>query len=229
MLRRLYRTSLEYVHLFGMLFYILCQLIYGLWKVSKITKPRITVFGGARIKLEDPFAATARELAKKLVEHHISVITGGGPGIMEAVNCGARDASVTDEHIHSMGIGVKDLPGEEGINTCAQTYIMLKYFFARKWLLINYSEGFVVFPGGFGTLDELAEVLTLIKTQKLPRVPIILFCSEYWQPLLDWMKKFLLAHEAISEEDYALLTVTDDIGQAFEVLRKHCELCKKRL
>ncbi len=202
---------------------VVFQTTYGVWKVSRLPKPLISIFGGAQLKKNDRYWRMAHELAAKLTAVDISVLTGGGPGVMEAVNCGAVPQG--EGKGVSMGIGVKDLG--EGTNPCVQEYHELDYFFARKWLLTRYSSGFVVFPGGFGTLDELTEVLTLIQTKKIPRVPIILIGVEYWDDFMAWVKKEALDHGLIDKKDLQLFTLTDDIEQAFCLVRDACKIESK--
>src|SRR5690606_34188715 len=143
------------------------------------------------------YAQDANQIAAWLVEQEMSVLTGGGPGIMEAANCGAVRSLHKDE-VHSIGIGVRGL--NEPKNVCVEEYFELDYFFARKWLLTQYSVGFIVFPGGFGTLDELSEVLTLIQTRQMKKVPIVLFGKDYWRPFLQWVREEALPHGLIKEE-----------------------------
>lgn len=170
---------------------------------------------------DDKYFLQAHELAEELVEHDISVLTGGGPGAMQAASCGAYQSKTGKGK--SMGISVTDLG--EGKNPCTHDYLELDYFWARKWLLTRYSSAFAVFPGGFGTLDELAEVLTLIQTKKLARVPIVLVGVEYWQPFIDWMEDEAVAHGLLSQEDARyLFTVTDDLHETFCVLRDECAI-----
>lgn len=193
------------------------QLVYGIWKISRVSKPLISIFGGSRLKPDSLYAKRAFELANKCVLASISVLTGGGSGVMEAASCGA----ITEKtKALSIGIGVKELG--EGKNSCVQEYFELDYFFARKWLLTRYSSAFVVFPGGFGTMDELSEVLTLIKTKRLPRVPIILFGKEYWDYFMRWIMVEVLEHGLISREDLLLFTVTDDLDEAFCLIQEEC-------
>jgi len=161
-------------------------------------------------------------LAKKLVEADISVLTGGGAGIMEAASCGAIP---TQGSGHSLGIGVTDL--REPRNPCVQEYFELDYFFARKWLLTHYSIAFVVFPGGFGTLDELFEVLTLMQTKQLKRAPIVLIGKEFWAPFMGWLIDQALRHGTIAEQDVQLFSVTDDLEEAFCTVSNTCALWKE--
>ena len=209
--------------LFFRLMRVFFQLLYGAWRVSKLHKPIVSIFGGARLKQTDVYFHQAHELAQRLISENISVLTGGGPGIMEAVSCGAIAAK--NKHATSMGISVKDLG--EGKNKCVQEYFELNYFFARKWLLTRYSVAFVVFPGGFGTMDELSEVLTLMQTKRLKRVPIVLIGTEYWEYFMKWITDEALKHGTISKDDLQLFIVTDDLFEAFCLIRDECAIQEK--
>ncbi|OQA32831.1 MAG: LOG family protein YvdD [Candidatus Dependentiae bacterium ADurb.Bin331] len=204
------------------------QLIYGVWKVSKLPHPIVTIFGGSRFAQENKYTRQAHELAHKLVERNISVITGGGPGIMQAASCGAMEVIKKNKsRARTLGITVSGLESE-GINECiVDDYITTDFFFARKWLMINYSVAFAVFPGGFGTLEELSEVLTLMQTKKLASVPIVLIGSDYWKPLLDWWLGYAVKEKLIVEMEMKLLVVVDDIDQAVELLKHQCDECEK--
>ncbi|MCA9770302.1 TIGR00730 family Rossman fold protein [Candidatus Dependentiae bacterium] len=201
--------------------HVFFQLMYGAWKILNIPKPMVSIFGGSRLNQDDPYAVKAHEFAQRLVNADISVVTGGGPGVMEAASCGAM-VKQTGKKARSVGISVKDL--NEGRNPCVQDYIELNYFFARKWLLTHYSAAFIVFPGGFGTLDELAEVLTLIQTKEISRVPIFLIGVEYWDDFMVWVKKEALEHGLIDKEDLNLFTLTDDLEKAFCSVRNKCKM-----
>jgi len=203
---------------FWSLMHVNVQILRGLWRLLNVPIPRVTIFGSARMHQKDPYAQQAHELANRLVEHDISVLTGGGPGIMEAASCGAVAVGKKGRVI---GIGVKELG--EGRNPCVQEYFELDYFFARKWLMTHYSNGFIVFPGGFGTLDELGEVLTLIQTKKLRQVPIVLIGAEYWELFMRWLQEEALIHGTIDQESMDLFSVTDDVNEAFNIIYKHCE------
>jgi len=198
------------------------QIIYGAWRVSKLPHPIISIFGSSKTQQADQYAHDANKVAALLVEQGISVLTGGGPGIMEAANCGAVLQASNGTKITSIGIGVRGL--NEGKNTCVQEYFEMDYFFARKWLLTQYSKGFVVFPGGFGTLDELSELLTLIQTRQLKKVPIVLVGREYWQPFMNWVTDEMLAHGLIKQEHLKLFSITDDPYKAFCFVRGECEI-----
>jgi uncharacterized protein (TIGR00730 family) len=172
----------------------------------------IAVFGSARTAEDDPMYAAAREVGRWLALAGFGVITGGGPGIMEAANRGARDAGGL-----SIGCNI-ELPHEQAVNPYVDLSINFRYFFCRKTMFVKYAEGFVLFPGGFGTLDELFEALTLIQTGKIQRFPVVLFGSSYWRGLLDWMRDQLLAGAKIAPEDVRLLTLTDDPQEACRIL-----------
>jgi uncharacterized protein (TIGR00730 family) len=165
--------------------------------------PAITLFGSARTDPNDPQYAAAVEVSRLLCEAGFAVITGGGPGIMEAGNKGAALAGGV-----SVGLGI-ELPHEQGLNDYVNVPIEFRYFFVRKTMFVKYAQAFVIFPGGFGTLDELFEALTLVQTEKIHNFPIILFDSHYWSGLVEWIKAKLLAEGKISPGDLDLLFVTD--------------------
>lgn len=197
------------------------QIIYGAWRVSKLPHPIISIFGSSKTKPTDKYAHQANHIAALLVEQGISVLTGGGPGIMEAANCGAVLKGGKSTVTTSIGISVRGL---EDKNSCVQEFFEMDYFFARKWLLTEYSSGFIVFPGGFGTLDELSDVLVLIQTQQMKKVPIVLVGKEYWQPFMDWITNDMLKHNLIKPEHIKLFSITDDPYKAFCFVREECEI-----
>jgi len=207
--------------MFYRFFKVWVQVVYGAWHLSKLQRPFVSIFGGARLSQESVHAQAANSLARRLVEHDISILTGGGPGVMYAANCGATMPKNGGKG-RSVGIGVKDLG--EGRNPCVQEYFELDYFFARKWLLTRFSSAFIVFPGGFGTMDELAEVITLIQTKKLARVPIVLVGTDYWDPFVQWLTDSAISHDLIDEKDLQLFTVTDDLEQVFCIIRDRCAI-----
>jgi uncharacterized protein (TIGR00730 family) len=172
----------------------------------------IAVFGSARTKPDHPFYAMAEELGRKLVEARFAVITGGGPGAMEAANKGASEAGGV-----SVGLGI-ELPFETGLNQWVDKGINFRYFFARKTMFVKYSQGFIVMPGGLGTFDELFEALTLVQTQKVTSFPVVLVGSSYWKGLLDWLRDTVLAEGKISAEDLDLVTLTDDLDEAVRIM-----------
>lgn len=165
--------------------------------------PSVTLFGSARVKAGTPQYETATEVARLLGEAGFSIITGGGPGIMEAGNLGAQQAGV-----QSIGLNI-ELPFEQGVNRYVEVAINFRYFFVRKTMFMKYAQAFVIFPGGFGTMDELFEALTLIQTGKVQNFPVILFGSAYWQGLLDWLRSTMLTEGKIAPADLDLLIVTD--------------------
>ncbi|GAB3590713.1 TIGR00730 family Rossman fold protein [Angustibacter peucedani] len=174
----------------------------------------VSVFGSARTTPDSPTYALGVEVGRRLAEAGYAVITGGGPGTMEAANKGASEAGGV-----SVGLGI-ELPFEQGINDYVELGINFRYFFARKTMFVKYAEGFVVLPGGFGTCDELFEALTLVQTQKVTRFPIVLLGTTYWGGLLDWLRSAALDHGTINERDLALLTLTDDVDEAVRVIRE---------
>ncbi len=174
--------------------------------------PAIGVFGSARTSTDDPYYAMAEQIARGLVEAGFAVITGGGPGAMEAANKGASEAGGT-----SVGLGI-ELPFELGLNEWVDVGVNFRYFFARKTMFVKYSRGFVVLPGGLGTLDELFEALTLVQTQKVTSFPVVLVGTEYWSGLLGWLRETVLADGKMSAGDLDLLTVTDDVDEAVAMM-----------
>jgi uncharacterized protein (TIGR00730 family) len=204
----------------GQLFRMSLHLLRGIRKVTQLERAPVTIFGGSRLKSDSIYMEQARQLAQMFASHGIPVLTGGGPGIMEAASCGA--GSIHSKVITTIGISVTGLNKAGPRSVCQRDVIFMDNFSARKWLLIRYSRGFAVFPGGFGTLDELMELLTLIQTKKLPKAPIVLIGTDYWKPFLTWVHDSALALGLISPEDRTLFTVTDDINEAFELLKAHC-------
>lgn len=194
----------------------------GLYALSKLQKPIISIFGGKSVKKDSVHAQQANRLARMLAERNISVLTGGGPGIMEAANCGAR--TVTDERgdkkVRTLGIGVRGVDLQFK-NICADVF-QAPNFYVRKWLLIRYSSGYLIFPGGFGTVDELFELLNLMKLEKLPVRPVILIGSEYWEPLVHWIIEHGVKTGLIPERCQDFITITDDIDEAFHILCIAC-------
>jgi hypothetical protein len=172
----------------------------------------VCVFGSARTKPDSPQYAQAEQLARRFAGNGWTVITGGGPGVMEAANKGACEAGGT-----SVGLGI-ELPFEQGLNQWVDIGIHFRYFFARKTMFLKYSQGFVVFPGGFGTLDELFEALTLVQTRKVTSFPVILMGVSYWQGLLDWLRETALAEGKISAPDLGLVHLTDDPDEVVRIL-----------
>lgn len=176
------------------------------------TGPAISVFGSARLAAGHPMHSAAQEISRRLVEAGYAVITGGGPGIMAAANQGAAEAGGP-----SIGLGI-ELPFESRLNDHVTLGINFRYFFARKTMFVKYSQGFVVMPGGFGTLDELFEALTLVQTEKVTNFPVVLFGTSFWSGLLDWLRDSVLAEGCVSPIDLELLQLTDDIDEVIDII-----------
>jgi len=191
----------------------------GFATVDQIKKPAVTIFGSARVHEGDPPYEQARATARRFAEEGWSVVTGGGPGVMEAANRGAKDGGGL-----SVGFNIQ-LPHEQRSNPYLDISVTFRHFYVRKTMFVKAAEGFVVFPGGFGTIDELFEALTLIQTGKVLNFPVVLFDTDYWGELLDWVKGELLADGMISPEDLDLLFATDDIE---EVLARVIECHEQR-
>jgi len=209
-----YRGSTDWVHTDPWrVLRIQSEFVDGFGTLAELG-PAISVFGSARTPRADPSYALAERLGRRLVLSDYSVITGGGPGIMEAANKGASQAGGV-----SVGLGI-ELPFEQGLNEWVDVGINFRYFFARKTMFIKYSQGYVVFPGGFGTLDELFEAITLGQTHKITRFPVVLFGSGYWRGLIDWLKGTVLAEGKVSEQDFAMLHLTDDVDEAVALVER---------
>lgn len=174
--------------------------------------PCVTVFGSARFEEDHEYYILAREVGHKLADAGFGVMTGGGPGIMEAANRGARDAGGL-----SIGCNI-ELPMEQHPNPYLDRFVDFKYFFVRKVMLVKYSDAFVVMPGGFGTLDELFETAVLIQTAKIERFPIVVMGREFWEPMNEFIQKSLIGRKTINAEDMDLVKVTDDPDEAIAVI-----------
>jgi uncharacterized protein (TIGR00730 family) len=191
---------------------IAAEFLSGFQKVLEINRPAVSIFGSARVLEDSEAYRDARETARLFAEAGFAVVTGGGPGVMEAANRGCKEGGGL-----SVGFNIA-LPHEQGLNPYCDIEMTFKHFYARKTMFVKAAEGFVIFPGGFGTLDELYESLTLIQTGKVSNFPVILFDSDYWGEMLDWIKGELLADGMISPEDLDLLAVTDDTHEAVELV-----------
>ena len=174
--------------------------------------PAVAVFGSARTPVDHPTYALGEQVGRALAEAHFAVITGGGPGAMEAANKGASEAGGI-----SVGLGI-ELPFETGLNQWVDWGVNFRYFFARKTMFVKYSQGFVVLPGGLGTLDELFEALTLVQTGKVTRFPIVLIGVDYWRGLLDWLSDTALAAGTIGAKDLEMIVLTDDVDEAVRLM-----------
>jgi len=190
---------------------IMSEFVEGFDALAGISKG-VTIFGSARTGADDPQYAAARETARLLAEQGFSIITGAGPGIMEAANRGARDGGG-----HSVGCNI-ELPFEQGANPFVDTLVHFRYFFVRKTMFIKYSNAFIIFPGGFGTLDELFEALTLIQTGKIYQFPVILFGRHYWAGLVRWINARMAGEGKISPGDLDLVLMTDDPAEAAQAV-----------
>lgn len=176
--------------------------------------PAISVFGSARTPADHPAYAMGVEIGAALADAGFAVITGGGPGAMEAANKGAAEAGG-----QSIGLGI-ELPWETALNPYVTFGLNFRYFFVRKTMFVKYAQGYVVLPGGLGTLDELFEAMTLVQTQKITQFPIVLMGVEHWRGLIDWMSQSMLSDARIKESDIAMLTLTDDVDEMVELMVK---------
>jgi len=195
------------------------------WRVQRITSefvagfdalaetgPAVSIFGSARVPESDPLYEEARDLGGRLARAGVTVITGGGPGLMEAANRGAFEAGG-----ESIGAGI-ELPFEQGVNAFVNVGLEFRYFFVRKMMFAKYSSGFTFLPGGFGTMDELFEVLTLVQTGKMPGTPIVLYGSRHWRGMAQWIEDVLVPDGRISLTDTDLFTLTDDVEEAAAIM-----------
>jgi len=195
------------------MFRIIGEFVEGFDKLSGI-EPAVTVYGSARLKPDDTLYAQTEEIAYRLGQAGFSIVTGGGPGVMEAANKGARRAGVT-----SVGLNIS-LPEEQICNAYTTKSMRFDHFFTRKVMLVKYALAFVIIPGGLGTLDELTEILTLMQTHKIKPFPVVLFNSEFWNGFLDWLRSSVLFRQYVSEKDFDLLRVLDDPDEVVEAIRR---------
>ena len=191
---------------------IAAEFYAGFEAVERIDRPAVSMFGSARVPESDPAYAAARATAKLFAEAGWAIVTGGGPGVMEGANRGCREGGGL-----SVGFNI-DLPHEQHVNPYLDISLTFKHFYARKTMFVKAAEGFVVFPGGFGTADELFESLTLIQTGTVLNFPVILFDSSYWAPLRSWIRDTLLPHGMISAGDLDLVTVSDEPAQVVKAV-----------
>ena len=201
-------------------FRIMGEFVEGFDELATVTRG-VAVFGSARTPADDPFYAAAQETAALLAKAGFSVITGGGPGIMEAANRGAFEAGGV-----SIGCNI-ELPFEQKPNPYQTRSISFKYFFVRKTMFVKYSNAFVIFPGGYGTLDELFESLTLIQTRKIRNFPVVLFGREYWEGMFKWLKETMLAARYINEVDYDMLHLTDSPSEVVDIIARSVDVLGK--
>ena len=194
-------------------FRIMGEFVEGFDELASLTRG-ISIFGSARTPASDPYYKLAQETAALLAHEGYAVITGGGPGVMEAANRGAFEAGGL-----SVGCNI-ELPFEQGANPYLTRSLTFRYFFVRKMMFVKYSLGFIIFPGGFGTLDELFEALTLIQTRKIRNFPVVLFGTSYWQGLMDWIRNTALEEGKISAQDLKLLHLTDSPAEVVNILNQ---------
>ena len=191
---------------------IASEFLAGFQLVQEIDRPAVSIFGSARISEESPTYESARAMGRAFAEAGFSVVTGGGPGVMAAANRGCKDAGGL-----SVGFGI-DLPHEQGMNEWCDLSLVFDHFHVRKVMFVKAAEGFVIFPGGFGTQDELWEALTLVQTGKIGNFPIVLFDSDYWEEMLDWVRDEMLDDGLISDEDFARMLICDEPARAVELV-----------
>ena len=196
------------------IFRIMAEFVEGIESFAEVGNA-VTIFGSARVKPDDPYYRKAEYLAHRLAEEGFSIITGGGPGIMEAGNKGAMEAGGK-----SVGMNIR-LPFEQKPNPYANVSLEYKYFFIRKVMFIKYAMAYVVLPGGFGTLDELFEALTLMQTKRIKSFPVILMGSEFWRGLIDWIKDTILRESKISANDLSLIEIIDDPEEVVRHIQKY--------
>ncbi|MDX9895720.1 MAG: TIGR00730 family Rossman fold protein [Desulfofustis sp.] len=199
------------------MFRIMSEFVEGFDSLSAVDIPAVTVYGSARVKSDHPWYQLAEKISFGLASANFAVVTGGGPGIMEAANKGAAEACGI-----SIGLNIS-LPHEQEPNPYANLPLHFKYFFVRKVMLMKYSSAFVCMPGGFGSLDELFEAITLIQTQRVKPFPVVLVGSSFWSGLLDWIRKNQLAAGLISEEDLQLCKVLDDADEVVEYIKQRAQ------
>ncbi len=197
-------------------FRIQAELIDGIETLNELG-PAVTVFGSARLRPGDPYYETAVATGRMLSDMGVSVITGGGPGIMEGANRGCYDGGC-----HSVGLNIA-LPHEQTPNSFQDVSLTFRYFFVRKLMFVKYASGFIIFPGGYGTLDELFEALTLVQTERIRRFPIVLVGSDYWQGLIEWMREQVMRRHCIDRADLDLLSVVDSADAAVALIRDHLQ------
>lgn len=205
---RIMRISSEFVHAF---------------EIMSRVGPAIAIFGSARITEGAPYYEATQEVSRKLAESGWAVITGGGPGLMEAANKGAQEGNPNpDDRLVSLGLNI-ELPFEQDLNPYVDTGIRFRYFFCRKTNFVKYASGFVIFPGGYGTLDELFEALTLVQTRKIQNFPIVLFGKEYWSGLLDWLRNTMVPCGTILPADVDMIHLTDDPDEVVRYIRENTQ------
>ena len=195
------------------IFRIMSEFVEGFEELARIG-PAVTVFGSARTKASDKYYKLAEEIAFLLAKDGYAIITGAGPGIMEAANKGAKKAGIT-----SIGLNIQ-VPVAQKPNRFITKLIEFRYFFCRKVMFLKYANASVIFPGGFGTMDEFFETVTLIQTQRIEKFPVVLVGSEYWKGLIDWVKKSMINTNRVSEEDLDIFSIVDEPAEVVSVIKK---------
>ncbi|MDD5409406.1 MAG: TIGR00730 family Rossman fold protein [Candidatus Omnitrophica bacterium] len=198
------------------IFRIMSEFVDGFEILSKIGRA-VSIFGSARTKPGSRHYKLAEEIAYQIAKAGYAIITGSGPGLMEAANKGARAAKG-----HSIGLNIQ-LPCEQKPNRFVDTVLRFRYFFVRKVMFVKYAKAFVILPGGFGTLDEFFEAITLIQTNRIDKFPVVLFDSKYWKPLLEWLKSTVYSHGNISKEDLKLFVLADEPKEVVQVIKRFYE------
>jgi len=194
-------------------FRIMAELVEGFEALSNIG-PAVSIFGSARLKPGSPYYNKCLKVSENLAKDGFAIISGGGPGIMEAANQGARDGDGT-----SVGLNI-ELPMEQTPNPYQDVHVEFRYFFVRKLMFVKYAVAYVIFPGGYGTMDELFEALTLIQTKKIRSFPVILVGKEYWQGMIDWLTKSMLAYGNINRDEIDLMHIVDEPEEVCEIINK---------
>ncbi len=195
-------------------FQIMAEFVEGFQQLANIT-PSVSIFGSARLTKDNPYYNLAEEIAHELSDAGFSIVTGGGPGIMEAANKGGYAGKS-----QSIGLNIK-LPNEQQANIYQNKSLHFQHFFVRKVMLVKYASAYVILPGGFGTLDELSEIIILLQTNKSQRVPIILVGTSFWEGLISWFKNTLLTNNTINSEDLNLITIVDKPSEVIETILNH--------
>jgi uncharacterized protein (TIGR00730 family) len=194
-------------------FRIMAEFVEGFEVLSEIGKA-VSIFGSSRTKPGEKYYKLTEEIAYLLAKEGYAIITGSGPGVMEAANKGAKRAGG-----HSVGLNIQ-IPSEQRPNKYVETLLDFRYFFVRKVMFVKYAKAFVIMPGGYGTLDEFTEAINLIQTERIPRFPVVLFGSEYWKGMLDWLKEEVLVNRNISKHDLDIFTVVDKPKEVVGVIKK---------
>jgi hypothetical protein len=214
------KSIITFFSLCGKSLVIAYQWLAGSWRLSRIKKPIVTIFGGKYVVENSLQGKQAYDLAQQLVNKGFFLLTGGGPGAMEAVHCGALEGGIKGQNGDSLGIGVQGVD-EAFKSLCSRHIFYVNYFFIRKWLLIHYSQAIVVLPGGYGTADELFEVINLVKLNRMPRIPIILVGKEYWYFMDQWIQKAAVAHGLVQEKDAHVYMIVDTNDEIMNAIRSY--------